>query len=58
MKWKTNNGFFFVQGGVWATRQPDMSDCKSTAMTNLEVKARQKDPENVIASSLAHLTGQ
>jgi hypothetical protein len=35
-----------------------MSDCKSAAMTNLEVKARQKDPENVIASSLAHLTGQ
>jgi hypothetical protein len=46
-----------VQGGQWATRQPDMSDCKSAAMTNLEVKVRQEDPENVIASSLAHLTG-
>jgi len=41
----------------WATVQPDMSDCKSVAMTNLEVKVRQEDPENVIASSLAHLTG-
>ena len=46
-----------LQGGEWATRQPDMSDCKSAAMTNLEVKVRQEDPENVLASSLAHLTG-
>ena len=41
----------------WETAQPDMSDCKSAAITNLEVKLRQADPENVIASSLAHLTG-
>ena len=41
----------------WETTQPDMSDCKSAAITNLEVKLRQADPENVIASSLAHLTG-
>ena len=34
-----------------------MSDCKSAAMTNLEVKVRQEDPESDIASTLAHLTG-
>ena len=42
---------------AWSTAQPDMSDCKSVPMTNLEVKVRQEDPENVIASSLARLTG-
>ena len=42
---------------AWSTPQPDMTDCKSVSMTNLEVKVRQEDPENVIASSLAHLTG-
>ena len=41
----------------WGSEQPDMSDCKSVPMTNLEVKVRQEDPENVIASSLARLTG-
>ena len=25
---------------TWATPQPDMSDCKSVPMTNLEVKVR------------------
>ena len=45
------------QPARWSTAQPDMSDCKSAAITNLEVKLRQADPENVIASSLAHLTG-
>ena len=48
-----------MYGGAaqWDTAQPDMSDCKSAAITNLEVKLRQSDPETVIASSLAHLTG-
>ena len=41
----------------WASEQPDLSDCKSVPMTNLEVKVRQEDPENVLASSLARLTG-
>ena len=41
----------------WSTAQPDLSDCKSVPMTNLEVKVRQEDPENVLASSLARLTG-
>ena len=55
-KWRCS---FYEEGksGVWTTAQPDMSDCKSVAMTNLEVKVRQEDPEDVIASSLAHLTG-
>ena len=41
----------------WSPSQPDLSDCKSVSMTNLEVKVRQEDPENVISSSLARLTG-
>ena len=42
---------------TWLAPQPDLSDCKSVPMTNLEVKVRQEDPENVLASSLARLTG-
>ena len=45
------------EAAVWASEQPDLSDCKSVPMTNLEVKVRQEDPENVLASSLARLTG-
>ena len=41
----------------WLNNQPDLSDCRSVPMTNLEVKVRQEDPENVLASSLARLTG-
>jgi hypothetical protein len=33
-----------------------MSDCKSKDMTDLEARVRQQDPENVLASTLAHLT--
>ena len=42
---------------AWLAAQPDLTDCKSVPMTNLEVKVRQEDPENVLASSLARLTG-
>ena len=45
------------EAAAWASEQPDLSDCKSVPMTNLEVKVRQEDPENVLASSLARLTG-
>ena len=45
------------EAATWASEQPDLSDCKSVPMTNLEVKVRQEDPENVLASSLARLTG-
>ena len=45
------------EAALWASEQPDLSDCKSVPMTNLEVKVRQEDPENVLASSLARLTG-
>lgn len=41
----------------WVSPHPDLTDCKSVAMTNLEVKVRQEDPENVLDSSLARLTG-
>ena len=40
----------------WQGRQPDMSDCKSTLMTDLESRIRKQDPENVLASKLALLT--
>lgn len=52
-----SHGVLEVSVAKWGTDQPDMSDCKSVPMTNLEVKVRQEDPENVIASSLARLTG-
>ena len=43
-------------GGSWQGHTPDMSDCKSLAMTQLEAQMRQEDPENVLVSSLAYLT--
>ena len=36
--------------------QPDMSDCKSSAVTDLETRVREQDPENVIASGRNFLT--
>lgn len=41
---------------VWATEQPDMSNCKSGAMSKLEEQVRNEDPDNVIVSSLAYQT--
>ena len=41
---------------VWGTPQPDMGDCKTLAMSRLEVKVQSGELENVISSSLAHLT--
>ncbi len=43
-------------GVSWQTPQPDLGDCKSAEMTQLEVRVRQEDPEDVIASRLATLT--
>ncbi|XP_040579286.1 latrophilin Cirl [Lepeophtheirus salmonis] len=43
-------------GSEWAGIQPDMSDCKSIGMTDLEVRVREKESENTLAYSLAHLT--
>ena len=40
----------------WATRQPDLSDCKTLAMSALEGQVEDGDLENVISASLAHLT--
>ena len=37
---------------------PDLSDCKSSAMITLEARVREEDPEDVIISSLAHLTSK
>ena len=36
--------------------QPDMSDCKSSEVSDLETRVREEDPENVIVSSLERLT--
>ena len=40
----------------WQGAQPDMSDCKSTVMSDLENRVRKEDPDNVLASKLALLT--
>jgi len=40
----------------WFGTQPDMSDCKSVAMSNLEAQVRKEDPENVLISSLSYVT--
>ena len=40
----------------WSTSQPDMGDCKTLAMSRLEAKVAAGDLENVISSSLAHLS--
>lgn len=44
------------RGEFWRGHQPDMSDCKSTEMSKLEMRVREQDPENVLASKLALLT--
>jgi latrophilin 1 len=36
--------------------QPDMSDCKSEELSDLETRVREEDPENVIVSTLSRLT--
>ena len=43
-------------GPQWQGTSPDMSDCKSLAITTLESQVREEDPENVLVSSLAYLT--
>jgi hypothetical protein len=37
---------------AWKGLQPDMSDCKSKDMADLEARVRQQDPENVLVSIL------
>lgn len=44
------------EGPQWQGAQPDMGDCKSVAMSNLEVQAQKDDPEDVLISSLAYVT--
>ena len=36
--------------------QPDMSDCKSDEISDLETRVREQDPENVLVSSLERFT--
>ena len=47
--------FTCTEDGYWEL-SPDMLECKSKQMTDLEDQVRSDDPENVIASKLAHLT--
>ena len=50
-----------LEDGRWAGQaqpHPDLSDCKSAAMTNLEARVREEDPEDVVVSTLAHLTSK
>ena len=39
-RWTCDRGEDAASPATWATPQPDMSDCKSVPMTNLEVKVR------------------
>ena len=39
-RWTCDRGEDAASPAAWATAQPDMSDCKSVPMTNLEVKVR------------------
>ena len=45
-----------VTGGQWSGGQPDLSDCKSHGMSNLEVRVREEEQESVIAEALAELS--
>ena len=47
-----------ASGEGWEDQQPDMSDCKSEAATQLEARVRAEDPEAVLATSLAHMTSK
>ena len=53
-----------LESGLWSSSSssvlahPDLSDCKSAAMTNLEARVREEDPDDVVISSLAHLTSK
>ena len=55
-RWTCEESSIKGQNPDWQGRQPDMSDCKSALMTDLESRIRQQDPENVLASKLALLT--
>ena len=50
-RWSCDLGRLTFQG-----HQPDMSDCKSSEVSDLETRVREQDPENVIVSSLERLT--
>ena len=41
---------------AWASPQPDMSDCRSVSLTELEAGVERGDLENVLSASLAHHT--
>ena len=41
---------------TWASPQPDMSDCRSVSLTELEAGVERGDLENVLSASLAHHT--
>jgi len=45
-----------ASGPQWQGSQPDMGDCKSVAMSNLEIQAQKGEPEDVLISSLAYVT--
>ena len=46
----------FPHGAQWQGKTPDMSDCKSLSIAQLEAQVRQEDPENVLVSNLAYQT--
>lgn len=49
-------GSEFENSASWTGFQPDLGDCKSQALSDLEVRVRKEDPEHVIVSKLVQLT--
>lgn len=41
----------------WSPSHPDLSDCKSNSMANLEMEVRQEQSESLIVAHLAKLSG-
>ena len=54
-RWACQEDGRWASPGANLAAHPDLRDCKSAAMANLEARVREEDPEDVVVSSLAHL---
>ena len=55
-KWFCSEDSENSYGASWDGAAPDMSECKSLAMVQLENQVREQDPENVLVSTLLYTT--
>ena len=55
-KWFCSEDSENSYGASWEGVSPDMSECKSLAMVQLENDVREQDPENVLVSTLLYTT--